>query len=169
MLPQPSLADDTVGSNEPTKAASRDPALLVSIGDNEQDPSAYVPNHVPDTADLTRQNQTEPDEKRLYKAKSRPPERHHNPRVGGSSPSSGIAAGGRFPRLCRRSCGIRRGPPAEALAPWRTIGTVPMAGPGTTPEFTVVPANEASWEDLLTIFGTRGQAFRCPRYKLRPR
>ena len=35
----------------------------------------------------------------------------------------------------------------------------------------VVPANEASWEDLQTIFGTRGQASRCQcqRYKLRPR
>ena len=39
------------------------------------------------------------------------------------------------------------------------------------PELTVVPANEASWEDLQTIFGTRGQASRCQcqRYKLRPR
>jgi GNAT superfamily N-acetyltransferase len=39
------------------------------------------------------------------------------------------------------------------------------------PELTVVPANEASWEDLQTVFGTRGQAARCQcqRYKLRPR
>ena len=35
----------------------------------------------------------------------------------------------------------------------------------------IVPANEASCEDLQTIFGTRGQASRCQcqRYKLRPR
>ena len=35
----------------------------------------------------------------------------------------------------------------------------------------VVPANEASWEDLQTVFGTRGQASRCQcqRYKLGPR
>jgi GNAT superfamily N-acetyltransferase len=35
----------------------------------------------------------------------------------------------------------------------------------------VVPANEASWEDLQTVFGARGQASRCQcqRYKLRPR
>jgi GNAT superfamily N-acetyltransferase len=35
----------------------------------------------------------------------------------------------------------------------------------------VVPANEASWEDLQTVFGTRGAASRCQcqRYKLRPR
>jgi GNAT superfamily N-acetyltransferase len=35
----------------------------------------------------------------------------------------------------------------------------------------VVPANEASWEDLQKIFGTRGTAARCQcqRYKLRPR
>jgi GNAT superfamily N-acetyltransferase len=35
----------------------------------------------------------------------------------------------------------------------------------------VVPANEASWDDLQTIFGTRGAASRCQcqRYKLRRR
>ncbi|CAN5284081.1 GNAT family N-acetyltransferase [soil metagenome] len=39
------------------------------------------------------------------------------------------------------------------------------------PAIYVVPANEASWEDLQTVFGTRGQASRCQcqRYKLRPR
>ena len=41
----------------------------------------------------------------------------------------------------------------------------------TNPAVSVVPANEASWEDLHTIFGTRGEASRCQcqRYKLRPR
>jgi GNAT superfamily N-acetyltransferase len=35
----------------------------------------------------------------------------------------------------------------------------------------IVPANQASWEDLQTVFGTRGPAARCQcqRYKLRPR
>ena len=35
----------------------------------------------------------------------------------------------------------------------------------------VVPANEASWEDLQAVFGNRGQACRCQcqRYKLQPR
>ena len=35
----------------------------------------------------------------------------------------------------------------------------------------VIPANEASWEDLQTVFGTRGPAARCQcqRYKLRRR
>jgi len=35
----------------------------------------------------------------------------------------------------------------------------------------IVPANEASWDDLQAIFGTRGEACRCQcqRYKLRPR
>jgi len=35
----------------------------------------------------------------------------------------------------------------------------------------VVPANEASWEDLQAVFGSRGVARRCQcqRYKLRPR
>jgi GNAT superfamily N-acetyltransferase len=39
------------------------------------------------------------------------------------------------------------------------------------PAISVVPANEATWEDLQTVFGTRGQASRCQcqRYKLRPR
>ena len=35
----------------------------------------------------------------------------------------------------------------------------------------IVPANEASWENLQTVFGTRGSAAtcQCQRYKLRPR
>jgi GNAT superfamily N-acetyltransferase len=35
----------------------------------------------------------------------------------------------------------------------------------------IVPANQASWEDLQTVFGSRGTASRCQcqRYKLRPR
>ena len=35
---------------------------------------------------------------------------------------------------------------------------------------TIVPANEASWEDLQAVFGTRGMACRCQcqRYKLGP-
>ena len=39
------------------------------------------------------------------------------------------------------------------------------------PNVTVVPANEASWEDLQTVFGARGPAARCQcqRYKLRRR
>jgi GNAT superfamily N-acetyltransferase len=39
------------------------------------------------------------------------------------------------------------------------------------PGLTVVPANEASWEDLQRVFGTRGAAAlcQCQRYKLRPR
>ncbi len=38
------------------------------------------------------------------------------------------------------------------------------------PTITVRPANEASWGDLQTVFGTRGPASRCQcqRYKLRP-
>ena len=36
---------------------------------------------------------------------------------------------------------------------------------------TIVPANEASFEDLQTVFGTRGSAAycQCQRYKLQPR
>lgn len=41
----------------------------------------------------------------------------------------------------------------------------------TDPAIGVVPANQASWEDLQTIFGTRGPASRCQcqRYKLQRR
>jgi GNAT superfamily N-acetyltransferase len=41
----------------------------------------------------------------------------------------------------------------------------------TEPAISVVPANEASWDDLQAVFGTRGPASRCQcqRYKLRPR
>jgi GNAT superfamily N-acetyltransferase len=40
-----------------------------------------------------------------------------------------------------------------------------------TDAINVVPANEASWEDLQTVFGTRGDAVRCQcqRFKLAPR
>ena len=39
------------------------------------------------------------------------------------------------------------------------------------PPLTIVPANEASCEDLQTVFGTRGSAAycQCQRYKLRPK
>ena len=41
----------------------------------------------------------------------------------------------------------------------------------TEPALSIVPANEASCEDLQMIFGTRGTArtCQCQRYKLRPR
>ena len=37
-----------------------------------------------------------------------------------------------------------------------------------TADLTIVPANEASWEDLQAVFGTRGDAHKCQcqRYKL---
>jgi hypothetical protein len=39
------------------------------------------------------------------------------------------------------------------------------------PSVTIVPANEATWEDLQAVFGTRGDPSRCycQRYKMRPR
>ena len=38
-------------------------------------------------------------------------------------------------------------------------------------QISIVPANQASWDDLQTVFGTRGPAARCQcqRYKLGPR
>jgi len=46
-----------------------------------------------------------------------------------------------------------------------------MADTSTTPEVTIVPANEASWEDLRAVLGTRGDPSRCQcqRYKMQPR
>jgi GNAT superfamily N-acetyltransferase len=46
-----------------------------------------------------------------------------------------------------------------------------MAGTRATAEVTIVPANEASWEDLQAVFGTRGDPSRCwcQRYKMQRR
>jgi GNAT superfamily N-acetyltransferase len=46
-----------------------------------------------------------------------------------------------------------------------------MADTATTPEITIVPANEASWEDLQAVLGTRGDPHRCQcqRYKMQRR
>src|ERR1044071_9143934 len=45
-----------------------------------------------------------------------------------------------------------------------------MAGPRTTAVVTIVPANEASWDDLQAVFGTRGDPSRCwcQRFKMAP-
>ncbi|MBA3628742.1 MAG: GNAT family N-acetyltransferase [Actinobacteria bacterium] len=41
----------------------------------------------------------------------------------------------------------------------------------TTPEVTIVPANEASWDNFQAVLGTRGDPSRCQcqRYKMQPR
>jgi GNAT superfamily N-acetyltransferase len=46
-----------------------------------------------------------------------------------------------------------------------------MSEPIAAQQLTIVPANEASWDDLQALFGRRGTAARCQcqRYKLRPR
>ncbi len=45
-----------------------------------------------------------------------------------------------------------------------------MPDAAIAPEVTIVPANEASWEDLQAVFGTRGDPPRCQcqRFKMRP-
>jgi GNAT superfamily N-acetyltransferase len=43
----------------------------------------------------------------------------------------------------------------------------PPAGPNTMALITIVPANEASWEDLRAIFGNRGYAAYCQCQKFR--
>ena len=45
-----------------------------------------------------------------------------------------------------------------------------MIDTATTREVTIVPANEASWEDLQTVLGTRGDPSRCQcqRYRMQP-
>jgi GNAT superfamily N-acetyltransferase len=46
-----------------------------------------------------------------------------------------------------------------------------MTETAMTPDLTIVPANEASWEDLQAVFGTRGGAAmcQCQRFKLQPK
>ena len=46
-----------------------------------------------------------------------------------------------------------------------------MADAAAMSRLTIVPANEASWEDLQAVFGPRGAAAtcQCQRYKLRPK
>src|SRR4051794_8935515 len=46
-----------------------------------------------------------------------------------------------------------------------------MVDATTASELTIVPANEASWEDLQAVLGSRGDPSRCQcqRYKMRPR
>jgi GNAT superfamily N-acetyltransferase len=46
-----------------------------------------------------------------------------------------------------------------------------MPDTAATSRVTIVPANEASWEDLRAVFGTRGDPSRCycQRFKMRPR
>ena len=48
---------------------------------------------------------------------------------------------------------------------------VRMTYAAMTPEVTIVPANEASWEDLQAVLGTRGDPSRCQcqRYKMQPK
>ena len=45
-----------------------------------------------------------------------------------------------------------------------------MTDIATTPKVTIIPANEASWEDLQTVLGTRGDPPRCQcqRYRMQP-
>jgi GNAT superfamily N-acetyltransferase len=45
-----------------------------------------------------------------------------------------------------------------------------MTAAPTATEVTIVPANEALWEDLQAVFGTRGDPSRChcQRYKMQP-
>jgi GNAT superfamily N-acetyltransferase len=63
--------------------------------------------------------------------------------------------------------------------PITAVGRCGRDGPATIADTTrmttaaaisVVPANEASWEDLQTVFGARGDASRCQcqKFKLRP-
>jgi GNAT superfamily N-acetyltransferase len=46
-----------------------------------------------------------------------------------------------------------------------------MTDTAMTPGITIVPANEASWEHVQAVFGTRGDPARCwcQRYKMQPR
>jgi len=71
-------------------------------------------------------------------------------------------------------------PPSAAASSRRELGVlawavrqygVRMADVALTREVTIVPANEASWEDLQTVLGARGDPSRCQcqRYRMLPR
>src|SRR4051794_12218523 len=62
-----------------------------------------VANRVPESADLTPAYSTEPDEPSLNASENERQRADHNPRVGGSSPSSGIAKGPAVPVLRSRA------------------------------------------------------------------
>jgi len=66
--------------------------------------------------------------------------------------------------------GWRGQAPAKELPRDHSTGRI-VRMTATEPALTIVPANEASWGELQTVFGTRGAASRCQcqRYKLRPR
>lgn len=59
---------------------------------------------------------------------------------------------------------------AERPAARTGTGSRPRT-PVTDEELTILPANEASWEDLQAVFGVRGDPARCwcQRYKMRPK
>ena len=71
-------------------------------------------------------------------------------------------------RRARRSGG--RPDETPAAAPLRRLQYGLGVTETATPPVTVVPANEVSWEDLQTVFGTRGDPSRCScqRYKMQP-
>jgi hypothetical protein len=61
--------------------------------------------------------------------------------------------------------------PAATTGRDRPDGSTIVGMAATADGISVVPANEASWEDLQTVFRTRGPASRCQcqRYKLQRR
>ena len=59
----------------------------------------------------------------------------------------------------RQAAQARRGDRREVRRRRAALVAGPVSGPD--PAYTVVPANEASWEDLRTVFGTRGTTYRC--------
>ena len=66
-------------------------------------------------------------------------------------------------------------PNRASFSPFRDAGAlqygVRMTDTATASLVTIVPASEASWEDLQAVLGTRGDPSRCQcqRYKMKPR
>jgi len=60
------------------------------------------------------------------------------------------------------------GPDVSGSDPTTRLEQTPQRG--QTPAVTVVPANEASWEEIQAVFGSRGDPSRCycQRYKMQP-
>ena len=78
---------------------------------------------------------------------------------------AGRSTAGGGPCRCRTA-----EPPRVRLVRSAVLYRVRVADTATTPDITVVPANQASWEDLQAVLGTRGDPHRCQcqRYKMQP-
>ena len=125
-----------------------------------------VPNHVPDSANLTPPYPTKPDEASAYAAENERQRANHNPRVGGSSPSSGIREAPQMRSFC--VLGRSRGDVEQKTEPTRRrrrclahrLGAVEPLRGGPNPRWTNRPL--AALATRLTLIHTGAGQDRSP-------